>query len=288
MLYYQTKLKNFNKELAILVDEKTKELRKINEHLEESVSQKVLELIQKDEILTLQSKQAIMGEMISMIAHQWRQPLNTITLNISNIQLKHMLGKDMNTTELQLVLDEINKTIVYLSETVDDFKTYFHPDKKKEKITVYEVLHKAVNFILPRVKSESIEIVISKETPIVFETYQNELVQVLLNILNNAIDAYASRETEHKIIELCAESEEETIVIYVKDEAGGIDPSNIKKLFEPYFSTKGKNGTGLGLYMSQMIIQKQFKGDIKVKSSNGATTFKIIIPKVENASQARE
>jgi len=288
MIYYQRKLKNFNKELAVQVDEKTKELRKINENLEESVSQKVLELIQKDEILTLQSKQAIMGEMISMIAHQWRQPLNTITLNISNIQLKHMIGQDMSSLELQSVLDEINKSILYLSETVDDFKTYFRPNKKREESSVYEILHKAVNFILPRVKNEDIEIVILKESLIIFKTYQNELVQVLLNILNNAIDAYSNIETDNKTVEIYAEVKGENIEIYIKDWAGGIDPKYMKKLFEPYFSTKGKNGTGLGLYMSQMIIQKQFKGDIKVQSSEGVTTFKIIIPKFENASLKRE
>jgi len=279
MIYYQKKLKNFNKELAVLVDEKTKELRIINENLEESVSEKVLELIQKDEILTLQSKQAIMGEMISMIAHQWRQPLNTITLNISNIQIKHMMGNDMKGDELQSVLDEMNETIVYLSETIDDFKTYFHPDKKKEKIALYGVIHKAVNFILPRLKSNGVEVVVLNESNIFFKGYQNELVQVLLNILNNAIDAYAVVESKEKKIEIYATVEGRDAVIYLKDRAGGIDPKNIKKLFEPYFSTKGKNGTGLGLYMSQMIIQKQFKGDIKVKSSNGTSTFKIIMPR---------
>ena len=283
MIYYQRKLKNFNKELEISVDKKTKELREINETLEGKIAEKVLELIQKDEILTVQSKQAIMGEMISMIAHQWRQPLNTITLSISSIQIKHLMGEDMESEELQKRLDDINETITYLSETVDDFKTYFHPDKKREHLDVDRLLHKAINFISARLKSNRVEIKILEESNIHFDGYQNELVQVLLNILNNAIDAYGSHPNiQERVIELYAKLEGQNIVIYVKDSAGGIESSHIKQLFEPYFSTKGKNGTGLGLYMSQMIIQKQFKGEIKVKSQGGTTTFMISIPKEGN------
>ena len=278
MLYYQRKQKNFNAKLEQLVNEKTRALREINEYLEETVAQKVQELIQKDEILTVQSKQAVMGEMISMIAHQWRQPLNTITLNISNLQIKQMMGLKLEDEVLSKSFDEISETISYLSETIDDFKTYFHPDKKSDEVNIEELLAKAVQFVIARAKSKNIEIRVSSSQVYMLNVYANELIQVLLNILNNAIDAYEESNNEQKYIQLHASMEnEEVLTIEIKDEAGGIEKDIQAKLFEPYFSTKGKNGTGLGLYMSQMIIEKQFNGKLEVHSEENWTKFIITI-----------
>jgi len=278
MYYLNKKQKFFNKELEKQVNEKTRALREINEHLEETVSQKVDELIQKDKILTIQSKQAVMGEMISMIAHQWRQPLNMITLGISNLQIKQMMHQKIEDEELKKTLDNINETIGYLSETVDDFKTYFHPDKETELVKIDDLLNKAINFVLSRVKSNAIEIGVTEPSSIELKVYPNELIQVLLNILNNAIDAYDGNGIRGKSIDLYTKEQEEMVCIFIKDEAGGISDENLSKLFEPYFSTKGKNGTGLGLYMSQMIIEKQFNGKIVVEVENRSTTFIIQIP----------
>jgi signal transduction histidine kinase/ABC-type nitrate/sulfonate/bicarbonate transport system substrate-binding protein len=280
MFYYHTKLKNFNRELEVSVNEKTKALREINEYLEEMVAEKVDELIRKDEILTAQSKQAVMGEMISMIAHQWRQPLNMITLNISNLQIKQMLGEKIEDKVLKKTFDEISETIVYLSETVDDFKTYFHPNKERSVVQIDEIIQKAVNFVLPRFKANKIELHMTEISKEEIKVYPNELIQVLLNILNNAIDAYEKSQNENKYVSITTTLSEGTLVISIKDEAGGIAQENIGKLFEPYFSTKGKNGTGLGLYMSQMIIEKQFNGVLEVQSQESSTTFTIKLPKV--------
>jgi len=282
MTYYQKKLKSFNKALEAQVGEKTRALREINDYLEETVAQKIEELISKDELLTSQSKQAVMGEMISMIAHQWRQPLNTITLNISNLQIKTMMGEQIDPAVLQKTLDEISETIIYLSETIDDFKTYFHPDKEKVEVDIEEILLKSIGFVQARAKAEQVTIEVDVITPLRCEVYQNELIQVLLNLLNNAIDAYANVDLDAKVIKLSAKEEEGMLIIAVHDNAGGIKDVHLSKLFEPYFSTKGKNGTGLGLYMSKMIIEKQFNGEIQVVSENGESTFSIVIPKVQN------
>jgi len=278
MLYYHRKLKNFNKELENLVHEKTRALREINEYLESTVSQKVEELIKKDEILTVQSKQAVMGEMISMIAHQWRQPLNMITLNISNLQIKQMMGQKIEDEVLNSSLDKISETIVYLSETVDDFKTYFHPDKERAVVEIDELLNRAINFVLPRVKTAGIKLGVTQPSSIELQVYPNELIQVLLNILNNAIDAYENIVKKDKAIEIYAKEINQELFIYIKDSAGGIKHEYLQRLFEPYFSTKGKNGTGLGLYMSQMIIEKQFEGKIDVTVDEDKTMFIIRIP----------
>ena len=279
MLYYQRKLRKFNRKLGFLVEEKTKELRKLNESLEVTVQEKIEELIKKDEILTAQSKQAVMGEMISMIAHQWRQPLNTITLQISNLQIQQMMNGKLDEESVSKTLDEVSQTILYLSETVDDFKTYFHPDKELTSINLKELFHKVVSFVSPRLKTNKIKLLEVDIPDIELRIYANELIQVLLNIINNAIDAYIERDIQNGVIEFHVDVLGDQILIYIKDNAGGIDQKNIKRLFEPYFSTKGKNGTGLGLYMSQMIIQKQFRGEINVQSANESSTFIVKFPK---------
>ena len=279
ILEQQKLLRDFNSKLEEQVDDKTAELRELNESLEGKVQDKIEELIHKDKLLTVQSKQAVMGEMISMIAHQWRQPLSTVTLQISNLQLKKMLNKKIESSELDNALNYISDTIVYLSQTIDDFKTYFHPNKEVVNIEIHELLQKTVNFTLSRVKDREIDVHIDKESSINIKTYINELIQVVLNIINNAIDAHNESKLENPIINLSVKDEGSDILIYIVDNAGGIKDENLPKLFEPYFSTKGKNGTGLGLYMSQMIIEKQFNGEIEVKTSENFTTFIIRLPK---------
>ncbi len=274
MWYYQRKIKWLNQELEKTVEKKTKELRELNEQLEALVKQKVEEIVQKDRILAVQSKQAVMGEMITMIAHQWRQPLNTLTLQISNLQLRRMMGEVVDLDEYDKTLEQISKTINYLSETIDDFQTFFHPDRELNFVDLKEVVQKAVNFVLPRIKSDDVEILIDiEDKEAMTNVYVNELIQILLNLLNNAIDALEECDKEEKKINISARQEEDTIQIFVKDTACGIDEEIVERLFEPYFSTKGKNGTGLGLYMSQMIIQKQFGGEIRVESSKEGSTF---------------
>ncbi|QOP41096.1 ABC transporter substrate-binding protein [Sulfurimonas marina] len=276
MIYYQRKLKNFNKELENQVAEQTKLLREYNHSLEETVEEKAQELIKKDELLTMQSKQAVMGEMISMIAHQWRQPLNTITLQISNMQLKYLMEEKLDKDEVIKTFEAINSTILYLSETIDDFKTYFRKDKELVDVSLKELIEKALNLIRPRLKDVQVHLYIAEN--IRAKVYFNELVQVVLNILNNAIDAYDTCKTCSKEIHISVKQKENMNVIHIEDNAGGIKEAHLEKLFEPYFSTKGKNGTGLGLYMSQMIIEKQFGGFLKVDTYDDKTNFKIYLP----------
>ncbi|WP_297434192.1 sensor histidine kinase [Sulfurimonas sp.] len=237
------------------------------------------ELKQKDKLLTIQSKQAVMGEMISMIAHQWRQPLSSVTLNISNFQVKRALNVKLSDEELDRVLNNISDTAVYLSDTINDFQTYFNPQKELKKIDVINLVKRVINFTLPRVKDTNIEIKIDVEKPIIITTYVNEIIQVLLNILNNAIDEFIAMKVQTPKVVVRILNEEDNVLIEVHDNAGGIDENNIESIFEPYFSTKGKNGTGLGLYMSQMIMQKQFHTHIEVFSKDGSTVFKIRVPK---------
>jgi C4-dicarboxylate-specific signal transduction histidine kinase len=279
ILEQQNMLLGFNAKLERQVEEKTATLLELNESLEVKVEQKVQELIQKDKILTTQSKQAVMGEMISMIAHQWRQPLSTITLYITNLKVKRLLGEKVSEEDTYKTLDEISDMIIYLSETIDDFKRFFHPNKELEEIDIYKLLDKAISFTTPRLKETHIEVVIKKDEAIIINTYTNELIQVILNLLNNAIDVLVTMQSKSPKITLSVKSKDADVFIYVEDNGTGIAKENITRVFEPYFSTKGKNGTGLGLYMSQMILQKQFNGNIDVQTSKDGSIFIIEIPK---------
>jgi signal transduction histidine kinase len=246
---------------------------------EKILSRKVNELMQKDKMISLQSKQAVMGEMISMIAHQWRQPLSTVTLNISNLQVKKLLGEEIPDSELDKALENISDTVVYLSQTIDDFQTYFRPDKEVSSVDINELIEKTIGFVEPRLKKTVIEIKFFPEKRLMVTTYSNELIQVLLNIINNAIDELVARKVEYPNITINIFNREKELAINISDNAGGIAKEHIESIFEPYFSTKGKNGTGLGLYMSQMIMQKQFQTEIEVKSSNYGSIFTIVVPK---------
>ncbi|MCD6433639.1 MAG: GHKL domain-containing protein [Sulfurimonas sp.] len=279
ILQQQKMLLDFNTKLESQVKDKTVELRELNRYLEKKVQDKADELIQKERVISTQSKQAIMGEMISMIAHQWRQPLSTVTLQISNLQLRRLLGEEVNCEVVDKTLSEISNTIIYLSNTIDDFKTYFHPDKESHTIETYELIQKAVNFILTRLQHSSIEILVEKKDKIMISTYENELIQVLMILLNNAVDALESTQREEPKINICVEDSDNKILIFIRDNADGISDDNLPHIFEPYFSTKDKNGTGLGLYMSQAIIEKQFDGKISVETSSSGTTFVVEILK---------
>jgi len=255
LIYYQRKLQASNSELALTITE----------------------LNQKEKLLTHQSKQAVMGEMISMIAHQWRQPLSTITLQISKLQLDKMLQKNLTPKRVDDTLSEISDSIMYLSQTVDDFQTYFAPNKEKTEISIVELLQRVIALDIGRVKASQVQINIKIDKKIRVNIYTNELIQVLLNILNNALDAFENIDENSKYIDITTRLDKEYLYLLVEDNAGGVKEEYLSKIFEPYFSTKGKNGTGLGLYMSQMIIQKQFQGDIEVETSLNKTTFTIKI-----------
>jgi signal transduction histidine kinase len=236
-------------------------------------------IVKQQRLLQNQAKQAVMGEMISMIAHQWRQPLSTVTLSISNMQIKKLLGEELDNQEIDNTLEEISDTVIYLSNTIDDFQTYFHPNKELTTIPLYNLLQKSVSFALPRLKGTNINISVNIDEKLIVNTYVNELVQVTLNIINNAIDALIVSNSEDKKILISAQERGKQIIICITDNADGISEDDLGHIFDPYFSTKGKNGTGLGLYMSQMLVQKQFNGDIKVNSSKNGTEFYIEIQK---------
>ena len=275
----QDQLSAFNQELEKKVLQKTEELRELNASLESKVEEKVAKIAEQEGLMISQSRLATMGEMISMIAHQWRQPLSTTTLLITNERLKAMIAGD-EPTECDKLLEKISDTLVYLSDTIDDFQTYFKPNKKTEKVDVNRLIKRVEQFIEPRIVMNEVTMHIEQCEVDTIETYASEVVQVLINIVNNAIDALLERRTEDRKIWIRSNEEQEHVVISIEDTAGGVETAIMEKIFEPYFSQKSKNGTGLGLYMAKMIIEKHIGGELNVHNTDNGACFSIVLPKV--------
>ncbi len=238
------------------------------------------DLEEQQSILVEQSKAAAMGEMISMIAHQWRQPLQAVSILIQKLPLNKVLEGDIPDELLDQVVDGIGKQLEYMSKTIDDFRDFFLPDKPQEKVPVGEVINKALDFLSFMTKADSIDVVLDSKTDIEIMVHINELVQVLINLVKNARDVLIERKIEERKIFIKYYDEPNYVVIEIEDNAGGIPEDIVSKIFEPYFSTKSnKNGTGLGLYMCKTIVEKHSKGKLSVTNSENGAVFKIELPK---------
>ena len=205
---------------------------------------------------------AAMGEMIENIAHQWRQPLSVISTISTGIIFKKEMNISDEEDEIQ-ELEKINESSQYLSETINDFRDFLNTNKPKTKFNLKNTFEKSLKLVSSKFKNRDIKTIIEiKDT----WTYgvENELIQVFLNIFNNSRDALENQNLDEKLILIDINESSDFITINIKDNARGIDSDIIDRVFEPYFTTKHKSqGTGIGLYMSQEIIVKHFKGTIR-------------------------
>jgi signal transduction histidine kinase len=237
------------------------------------------EITEQNTLMIKQSRLAAMGEMMSMIAHQWRQPLSTTTLMIANERIKLIIaGKEAN--EYDKILDNISDTMIYLSETIDDFQTYFKPEKATQIIEISTLIGRIEQFISSRLKFTDVKLHVRDYDCESLETYANEMIQVVLNIINNSIDIFEERDIKERHIWISINCTDKDLRISIEDNGGGIPEDIIDKVFEPYFSTKLKNGTGLGLYMAKMIIETHIGGVLRVSNTKEGACFSIILSKI--------
>ena len=217
-------------------------------------------------MLRIQSKMAAMGEMLANIAHQWKQPLNTISICSSNIQIEQELGniEDKNDTHENMV-DNIMNSVSYMNTTITDFQNYLKPNKLESCFYLKDTFNKVEKLISSQCISNNVQIIFDIEE-ISLCSYQNELIQVLINLLKNSLDEFEQKTLEKKIIKVKAINENKEIKIFIHDNAGGI-PKEIKsKIFEPFFTTKKEFGTGIGLHMSKQIIESHLNGTIDINN----------------------
>ncbi|MCF7911960.1 MAG: PAS domain-containing protein [Candidatus Cloacimonetes bacterium] len=268
---------NSLKTIALELEQTNQELIDLKDKLEKEVVVRLAELRDKDLLMIRQSRQAAMGEMIGNIAHQWRQPLNSIAVIIQDF----MDAWDFGEFNREYLSDKINlcmSVINHMSQTIDDFRDFFSPDNMPMPFEVDNQIVKTINILKDMYSKQGIEIIPNLEHCTV-TSYAREFSQVLINVLNNSKDAIQDRKIKEPVIQVDLQLEQDKVIITVQDNAGGIDPEILEKIFDPYFTTKqDANGTGLGLYMSKNIIEKHMKGEILVKNTEKGARFKIILP----------
>ncbi|AXX95849.1 MULTISPECIES: cache domain-containing protein [Arcobacter] len=268
-------LKNYeNKVLS-----NAKELEELNQSLEEKVKNEIEKNREKEQLLVQKSKFIALGEMISNIAHQWRQPLSELSSILMFIKFKYSINAlDEKTMEQKSL--EADKVLEYMSRTIDDFRNFFMPKKEKEEFYLYKVIELVMNIISSTLKNYNINIEINVDKNIVLKTYLNEYQQVLLNIINNAKDVLIEKNIKNPTIKISAYEEDTYVVLYVEDNGGGVLVEPKGKIFEPYFTTKSESdGTGIGLYMSKIIVDKNMKGKLRVRNTKEGAKFAIFVPK---------
>jgi C4-dicarboxylate-specific signal transduction histidine kinase len=250
--------------------DKQRMLESLNHTLEDRIEVAVKELRQKDQTLIQQSRLAAMGEMINSIAHQWRQPLNLIGLIVQGLPE----CKDLSQEELDLEVNRIMNVIMHMSQTIDDFRYFFRQDKQKTRFNANQAVAKATEFITPSLNDKGIRISIIGRSEVDVFGYSNEYAQVLLNILSNAKDVLVEKNVAEPRIDISIARSDDRSVVTIIDNGGGISGDVMPRIFDPYFSTKEKmQGTGIGLYMSKIIIEQNMGGSLTARNVEGGVAF---------------
>ena len=266
------------KALTNIAQISSKELQALNHKLEMRVKEEVEANRKKDSILIHNSKLAQMGEMMGLIAHQWRQPLSAISATSSGMQIKLEL-ENWTHEYFQTSLAKIEEYVIHLSRTIDDFTNFFKPTKRKEEVLVDTLIERALFIMSPSLTKKSVLVKYDGSSNIKLKTYSNEVIQVMLNLLKNAENILFNREIAKPQIIIKTFQKDHRCYIEVSDNGGGISEDIIDKIFEPYFSTKdSEHSTGLGLYMSKFIIEDSCQGVLKVKNTPVGAKFTIILP----------
>ncbi len=244
--------------------------------MQERVDKAVRERTEQSKLLIQQSKLASMGEMIGNIAHQWRQPLNALGLILQKLELFSSRGK-LTDEMLKENVHKANTIINRMSSTIDDFRDFFKPDRQKEHFDLTTVIHDVMNLFEAGLGEADISVSIQIEEPIgQLYGFKNEFVQVLVNLINNAKDTMKERNVSNRHISIHAQEKGNEVLFTLSDNAGGIDEKIIDRIFEPYFTTKEEGkGTGIGLYMSKMIIEENMQGKMDVRNTAEGAEFSI-------------
>ncbi|MCT7574521.1 HAMP domain-containing histidine kinase [Aliarcobacter butzleri] len=272
-------LENSFNEMAGKIEKLISQEKKLNIELEEKVIVETSKQKEQEQLLIQQTRLAAMGEMIGNIAHQWRQPLNALGLILQNLKFSYEIG-ELDEKMIDKSVKKATMLTENMSKTIDDFRNFFRPNKAKENFKINEGITKAVELIESTFEHNNIKLekdFVSSE--IEFFGFANEFSQVILNLLTNAKDAVLENKIENPLIIIQTKIDDEYIYISIKDNGLGIKDEIINKIFEPYFTTKDEGkGTGIGLYMSKIIIENNMNGKIEVKNEQNGANVIIKLP----------
>jgi PAS domain S-box-containing protein len=266
-----TELKQAEEKLT----QKKQQLENLNKTLEMRVQEEVEKNRNKDILLIHQNRQAALGETLDHIAHQWKQPLNALSLVTGNLQEEAFSGK-LTDDSLTEATATILALVDHMAQTINVFRDFYRPEKEMNVFSIKEAIDKALLFIKPALRLEAIEVDFYSDPLLAAYGYPKEYAQVLLNILSNAREAFKERGVVKPKISIQAIAEDGNAVVTVTDNAGGIPDANIGRIFDLYFTTREPSGgTGIGLYMSKNIIEKNMGGKLSVRNTGYGAEFRI-------------
>ncbi|HEX8990411.1 MAG TPA: response regulator [Anaerolineales bacterium] len=265
---------------------KQRQLQELNATLEQRVCEEVEKNREKDRIMSHQARLAAMGEMLSNIAHQWRQPLNNLGLIIQNLQedySAHVLDEEGLREYVASGMD----TLRYMSRTISDFQHYFRPNREPSRFDIATTIRETVRLVEPSLHAAGISVRLHDAETYCVSGFANEFAQVILNIINNAKDTLVERNIPNPVIDITSCCRDDGIMVSIRDNGGGIPVDVMDKIFDPYFTTKAKTqGTGLGLYMAKMIIGKGMGGKLTARNTPEGAEFLLEIAR--NGTDARQ
>ncbi|HUW50525.1 MAG TPA: PAS domain S-box protein [Sulfuricella sp.] len=256
--------------------EAEEQMKRLNETLEQRVHEEVACNREKDHMLIRQSRLAAMGEMIGNIAHQWRQPLNALGLLLANIKDAYAYN-ELDEVYLNESVARGRLYIDKMSTTIDDFRNFFKPNREKMPFSLAGTIRDALSVVEASFNSSNIVVTLNAEQDATTLGFPNEYAQVVLNILGNARDAIRDRGVQNGRIQIAVSRNETTAYVAIRDNGGGIPDEILEKIFDPYFTTR-ESGTGIGLYMSKMIIENNMNGRIEARNVVEGAEFRIITP----------
>ena len=252
--------------------------KKLNAQLSQELEERVAEIKQKDELLVTQARQAGIGETLEMISHQWRQPLSIIQMAINNLQADIDFDEEITTKKLEALIFSISKQTGTLSQIVETFRTYSVQSDTKELLKVCDVIKEVIDIVEKNLTDNGIKIKCIKKSEQSIEVFKSELIEVLINIINNAKETIIKRGITNGDISISLESNENNLIISIADNAGGISQNDILHIAKPYYTTKSLNGSGLGLYISRIIIERHQNGKLSWKNQDKGACFNIKLP----------
>jgi signal transduction histidine kinase len=239
------------------------------------VDEEVAKNREKDSLLVQQDRQAAMGEMIGNIAHQWRQPLNAVSVIVQDLAIRAD-SDELTREHLEESASRVVELTKHMSQTINDFRDFFRPDKEMVTFSLREVIWKSLTLVEGSFREQCISLEVSAEEDVLGVGYPNQFAQVVLNILNNSRDALVERKAPNPRIVIEVSRRCERSLVTIRDNAGGIPADIIHRVFDPYFTTK-KEGTGIGLFMSRHIIERNMSGTLTVRNEEEGAAFSLVL-----------